>query len=70
MKESPHFYTLKNKTMYEDAHNTIKELLKNPYIKSICFTKSGKIKVRYTFCQNKVAYESMIDFLESLEKIG
>jgi hypothetical protein len=56
--------------MYEDAHNTIKDLLKNPFIKSITFTKNGKIKVKFTFCQNKVIYQSMIDLLESLEKIA
>lgn len=55
--------------MYEDAHNTIKDLLKNPHIKSITFTKSGKIKVKFTFCQNKITYETMIDLLTNLEKL-
>jgi len=53
--------------MYQDAHNTIMELLKNPLITKVSFLKSGGIKVKFTFAQNKVLYDSMQDLLDSIE---
>ena len=55
--------------MNEDAHNTIKELLKSPYISKITFTKKGFIKVKFLFAQNKVKYNSMTEILDTLEHI-
>jgi len=55
--------------MYQDAYNTIMELLKKSFIKEISFTKSGLIKVKFKFIQNKVTYKSFEDLLETIEKV-
>lgn len=63
------YRNLKIKTMYQDAHNTILELLKKNSISKISFIKSGEIQVKFNFIQNKVTYKTVIELLEAIEKI-
>ena len=55
--------------MYQDAHNTILELLKKSFISKISFIKSGEIEVKFTFIQNKITYKNFDELFEAIDRI-
>lgn len=55
--------------MYQDAHNTILELLKKSFISKISFIKSGEIEVKFSFIQNKITYKNFDELFEAIDRI-
>jgi hypothetical protein len=57
-------------TMYTDAYETMQHLLKDPLIDKITFLKSGGIKVKFTFAQNKLKFDSIMSLLDTIDKLN
>lgn len=55
--------------MYQDAHNTILELLRKSFISKISFIKSGEIEVKFSFIQNKITYKNFDELFEAIDRI-
>jgi len=56
--------------MYEEMYKAVMVLLKESFIQSITFTRTGKIKVKFTFTQNKVRFDTIMDLLEKIDNLN
>jgi len=57
------------KTVDESLIDSVKTLLKGNYVDKITFVKSGKIKAKFSFIQNKVTFDTIQDLLNVVNYI-